>query len=796
MSAVLCSLCLLVNAAQSEFAAAKPVWPEGRETEMNLFVGFRAVFDHPGEGPVMVRLTGASNYRVFVNGQFLCHGPARAAHGFFRLDEYDAAPLLHAGKNVVAIEVAGYNVNSYYIIDQPAFLQAEIVSGETVIAATGTGTPFEATILEQRIQKVERFSYQRPFIEAYRLDSTSYVWRTAPETSLEPCTLAVVAGKNLIARHIPYPAFETRPALKVVAQGGLVAKEDAGKPWAGHAGGVNPEYKGYPTEALEVHPSLELQTFASVDAVTVDTPLLPGAKVELAANSFCILDYGTNFSGFPGATLTCTKPATIYFAFDEVLTDGDVLWHRMQCAQLVPYYLEPGTYPVEFFEPYTMRYVKVLVTGGACTIENVYLREYVYPDAFEATFASSDPRLATLFEAGRQTFIQNSTDVFMDCPSRERAGWLCDSFFTARSALVLSGDTRLERNFYENFLLPERFAHLPEGMLPMCYPADHYNGNFIPNWAMWFVVELEEYAARSGDRAMVDALKPKVMALFDYFRKFENGDGLLEKLERWVFVEWSAANSYVQDVNYPTNMLYAGTLAAAGRMYGMPELVEKADRLRETIREQSFDGEFFVDNAVYEDGQRKITQNRTEVCQYFAFFFDAATPDTHGELWKKLHSEFGPDRGETKAYQEVHPANSFIGNMLRFELLSRYGLGSQITEESVGYLMYMAERTGTLWENVHDKASCNHGFASHICYTLYRDVLGVYRIDPIGKSVTLRFDDVGLDWCEGEFPVLDGMIRLRWERDGDTLRYVLGHPDGYAVQVENPAGFALERVED
>ena len=30
-------------------------------------------------------------------------------------------------------------------------------------------------------------------------------------------------------------------------------------------------------------------------------------------------------------------------------------------------------------------------------------------------------------------------------------------------------------------------------MLPMCYPADHYDGNFIPNWAMWFVLELEEY---------------------------------------------------------------------------------------------------------------------------------------------------------------------------------------------------------------------------------------------------------------------------------------------------------------
>lgn len=794
MSAVLCSLCLFLNAVQPEFAAAKPVWPENRETEMNLFVGFRAVFEHPGEGPVIVRLAGASNYRVFVNGKFLCHGPARAAHGFFRIDEYDAAPLLRPGENVVAIEAAGYNVNSYYIIDQPAFLQAELVKGDTILAATGTEMPFEATILEQRLQKVERFSFQRPFIEAYRLEPTSYAWRTEPDAAITVCPLAIVSDKKLIARHIPYPAFETRPAQRVVAEGGLLPGQEVEKPWPGHAGRVGPEFKGYPTEALEVHPSQELQKIASVNTKSVENTLAPGGKIDFARNSFRILDFGTNFSGFVGATITCAEPVTVYFAFDEILTDSDVLWHRMGCAQFVPYYLEPGTYTVEFFEPYTLRYVKVMVVGGACTIENVYLREYVYPDAFEATFASSDPRLATLFEAGRQTFIQNGTDIFMDCPSRERAGWLCDSFFTARTALVLSGDTRLERNFYENFLLPERFAHLPEGMLPMCYPADHYNGNFIPNWAMWFVVELEEYAARSGDRAMVDALKPKIMALFDYFKKFENDDGLLEKLERWVFVEWSAANSFVQDINYPSNMLYAGTLAAAGRMYDMPELVEKAEKLREVIRGQSFDGAFFVDNAVYENGQPKVTQNHSEVCQYFAFFFDIATPDTHSELWTKLHSEFGPDREKTKAYPEVHPANSFIGNMLRFELLSRYGLGSQITDESVDYLMYMAERTGTLWENVHDRASCNHGFASHICFTLYRDVLAIYRFDPIEKSITLRFNDVGLDWCEGAFPVLDGMIRLRWDKEGETLRYKLEHPEGYLVLIDKPQGITLKPI--
>ena len=91
----------------------------------------------------------------------------------------------------------------------------------------------------------------------------------------------------------------------------------------------------------------------------------------------------------------------------------------------------------------------------------------------------------------------------MDCPSRERAGWLCDSFFTARVEYVLTGTCTVEKVFLENFLLADQFEHLPEGMLPMCYPADHYDGVFIPNWAMWFVLELEEYLVRSGDTELI-----------------------------------------------------------------------------------------------------------------------------------------------------------------------------------------------------------------------------------------------------------------------------------------------------
>ncbi|MEI7580140.1 MAG: hypothetical protein WCJ58_09020, partial [bacterium] len=75
-------------------------------------------------------------------------------------------------------------------------------------------------------------------------------------------------------------------------------------------------------------------------------------------------------------------------------------------------------------------------------------------------------------------------------------------------------------------------------------------------------------------------------------------DGLLEKLESWVFVEWSKANELTQDVNYPTNMLYSAMLAATGRLYKDSNLINKANKLKDTICEKSFNGTFFTDNAI------------------------------------------------------------------------------------------------------------------------------------------------------------------------------------------------------
>jgi alpha-L-rhamnosidase len=784
------------DVAAPSFVVAKPIWPKERETEKNLFVGFRTGFQAPAKGRVWLRATGSTLYRVWLNGEFLAHGPARAAHGFYRVDDLDLTSRLKPGENFVSFEVAGYNANSFYLLDQPSFLQAEVVADGKVLASTGgAARAFEATVLRERVQKVQRYSFQRPFTEVYRLAPGDDAWRRNAAARVKTVKCAVQPKKALLPRRIAQPDYALRQPSWRVSGGELRTGVAVAKPWKDRSlTGIGPKLGGYLEKELETIPSLELQTVANASSTPINQPYAPGRSLSLRANGYEIADFGCNLTGFIGARVNCRGKTRLVLAFDEILTNGDVDFKRLSCVNAVVWELEPGSYELESFEPYTLRYLKLMSLGGDCAVERLWLREFVSAGVGQAQFAASDERFNRLFAAGRETFRQNALDIFMDCPSRERAGWLCDSFFTARVALDLCGDTRIERCFLENFQLPPKFAHLPDGMLPMCYPADHYNGQFIPNWALWFVVELDEYLARSGDRALVDALRGRVLKLFEFFEQYRNEDGLLEKLPSWVFVEWSKANSFVQDVNYPSNMLYAAAMAAAARIYGVEEMAREAGRIRETVRKQSFDGEFFVDNAVRKDGKLAVTRNRTEVCQYFAFFFDVATPQSHAKLWRTLVSDFGPQRKQTKAHAEVHPANAFIGNVLRLELLSRNGLCQQLLDESLAYHLYMADRTGTLWENDGAYASCNHGFASHCgVHVLYRDVLGLRDVDSVKKTVALRFSDLKLDWCEGSQPTPDGPVTLRWRKDGRKLLFQLTTPAGYSVTVENRSALELVR---
>ena len=161
-----------MNTQTFAFEQAIPVWPLGRETEMNLWLSFRTVVK--GAEKTVLRLTGSSAYDVRINGEFFAFGPARCAHGFYRVDELDLSGKLHEN-DIITLNVAGYNADSYYHLDQPSFLCAELAEDGKITEATGMDG-FLCRVMTEHEQKAQRFSGQRTFVEVYDLDASIAVW--------------------------------------------------------------------------------------------------------------------------------------------------------------------------------------------------------------------------------------------------------------------------------------------------------------------------------------------------------------------------------------------------------------------------------------------------------------------------------------------------------------------------------------------------------------------------------------------------------------------------------------------
>lgn len=705
-----------------DFRRALPVWQAGTETDMNCHISFVTKLSSGLDNPIL-SLAGSCTFVVAINGEFIAHGPARCAHGFYRVDQLALAKYLTGGDCVLSIRVAGYYARSFSNLRQPSFLCAEITDGDKVIAWTSENDPedghFRAYPVVERITRVQRYSYQRPFVEHYRLGHDAFAYERGEGRAL-PVTLASQGNKTFIVRTQPYGDYPVVSPRGMVAEG-VVTYSDKDHYYADRSiVAVGP---GQPTDGF-AEDELEVQSYREVGRMdfqqTAKFFCRSAQQISLATDGYADVDLGCNVTGILDFTVETTGGCELFILFDEFFADdGSLNPFRMSTSNVFYYKLAAGSCHIHTCEPYCMRAVRFVVRHGFADIRGFKMFKVGFPTRLiNARLNHGDEQLQKIYDAAVESFTANAADIYMDCPSRERAGWLCDSFFTSRVERVLTGGSYLERAFLENFLLPDSFGpRVPAGMLPMCYPSDFWEDNmYIPNWAMWYVLEMEEYFDRSGNRQLVDMAKDRLYALLSWFRQYENEDGLLEKLPGWVFVEWSRANQLTQDVNFPTNMVYAAMKAALGRLYGDAALVLEAGDMKEKILSLSYlkDKGFFCDNMVRRDGKLVLSGECTETCQYYAFFFRIATPDSHPVLWKRLINDFGYDREKTGAWPEIAPANAFIGNYLRMDLFAREKMYDVLIDNIRGYFTYMADKTGTLWENIGAYASCNHGFASHV----------------------------------------------------------------------------------
>ncbi len=681
------------------FKKAIPVFAKGKERELNYQLLLREETDSL-EGCELY-ITAFSFYRLTVNGEFVAYGPARTALGYARVDVLPLEKYQRQGRNEIVIEVAGYACSALATVRQSSFVTAELRRGEDALLYTGRD--FRGYHSARRLQKTERFSAQRHFGEIYDLREK--------ELYGEKYAVELTAAENrpkYLERRVPMPTYEYTAAEGYASAGSFCYDESLPCKPTRSSFEITREWGSFDESEIPYKPFRWIQK--QYQKKTHDCGKFP---IRLSAGEYAIIDMGKIECGFLRLGGKAEKDSDIVLGFSELCSPDKFEFNNINMQSVIEYIANSGDeIDNESFEPYTCRFAIVMVKSGEMIMSSFGVRTFEFDRANIIKREIKDEALARIYKAAEATFAHNAVDLYSDCPSRERAGWLCDSFFTGRAEYFLTGKTVIEDAFLENFRLYEYTGDFPVGVLPMCYPSDmHCNNRFIPQWDMWYILEVKEYLTERNTKLDKELFKDSIYGILSFLEKYENRDGLLQDLPSWNFVEWSTANEWVQNVNYPTNFLYAEALRCAGSLYGDGSLLEKSEKVAETARKLSFDGEVFIDNAVLTDGKLQNTRNSSEAGQYYAMLFGKL--DLNDKKYEKLmfHVRTGFADFDTEGRGYV-PVNAFIGFYLRICALMQIGEPELLRADLCRFFGGMVASTGTLWEYKDGKGSRDHGFAS------------------------------------------------------------------------------------
>lgn len=779
------------------FQAVKLGRPE-RDDGVNRWFLFRCVVDlvaAPEQAPFDITVDG--RYRLFVNERQVGRGPVRCSPTAKRYDSYELAPFLRAGRNVVAVLVHTYGVDTAFHetvkgLWRPTF-------GEGGLWAEGplfsTREAWRCTQSHAWLADAPRVNHSLGFIEALDARALPIAWTSAtfddadwdvarpmlargggPESAYGG--LMVRPFPTLVPRGVPH--LEERP---VRAERIVWAKSQARRP-----------------ELPLTHRLYEepLRPLAEGAVVGLENLLSGTGAAVIRTLNGCdtafTLDFGRILTGHPAFEIEALGGETVEIACAERLpgewepgglaVDARITPFRVlgNDAHLCRYVARPGLQRFERFEWCAIRYMHVVVRDAP---EGVSLRSLGatashYPVEARGQFSCSDDFLTRLWAVGAYTLRQCMHDAWEDCPSREQRQWLGDVTVENLAAAAAFGPSAAPLT--AKFLIQVAESQRPDGLTQMFAPGDHReNGNLIPDWTLQWILCARDHWELTGDLETINAIWPSIQKALTWFERLRGPRGLIVDMPYWHFMDWAGVGR--QGEACALNAQFAGALEAASVLAAAVGF-ERASRLYAGQAEQviaaldasHWDEErgTWVDMVDPASGARnpRVSQHAvaamalwgTVSSERLARALDRVTdPARETRTPAPPVVPFGDPLDEVEG---VVMANTFYGHFV-CEALARHGRVTTALDQIRRRFGPMLEAGATtLWEATSSFASLCHGFSASPTHFLSRHVLGVSPATPGFGVVRFAPNLAGLDWAQGVVAAGDRDVVVRLDGDG------------------------------
>jgi alpha-L-rhamnosidase len=696
----------------------------------------------------IIHVSADNRYRLFVNGEPVCFGPARGDLMHWRYESIDISAYLKSGENTLAAVV--WNFAGLKPWAQHSLQTAFILQGNT---------------------------------ETERIADTNPSWKVIKNNAYKPAD-----------------ASREKTGGQFIVVGPCDEVEASKYPWNWEKTGFDdsawknakPIEQGRPKEAgtgiawgLEPReiPLMEAkkQHFASVrrtENINVDESFVSGkSQLVIPANKKIVIlfDQGELTTAYPELTVTGGKGTKIELQYAEALFDAknnkgnrnEIEGKKMR--GYIDFFLPDGG-ENRLFRPLwlrTWRYLEMTVTttDSPLTINSFESEFTGYPFQENAVFKSNDNQLTDIWNVGWLTARLCAGETYYDCPYYEQMQYVGDTRIQALISLYVSGDDRLMRNSIQQFE-DSRFS---EGLTMSRYPSSM--PQVIPPYSLFWIDMVHDYWMHRDDEAFVKSFINGIDNVLHFFiSKLDKETGLIGKTGYWNFVDWaeewpwnnetqfggvpqggSTGQSTVLSLHLAYSAKHAADLHRWAGDENKASFYEKlAENLIKSVKEKCWD-----DNKKY----FAETPAKTEFSMHSQIFAVLTGAVPENEI-KAFVTRFEKDKSL------IQPTMYF-----RFYLtqaLKKAGLSDNYLETLGLWRDMLGLGLSTFAEKPDPTRSDCHAWSASPNYDFLATVAGIEPASPGFKTVKIEPHLSSLTQIEGKMPHPAGTIFFQLKRKGNA----------------------------
>jgi alpha-L-rhamnosidase len=772
------------------------IWPEGYMYLLNHFAQFRYDFNLnkiPVKAPFFI--TADKSYRLYVNGNYVCRGPARGYQSHWPFDEVDIKKYLRSGKNWISIEAytPGISTFQYLHYTKAGMLCAAKWGGIEIHSDAKTWKMRRASSYNV---ETGRLSLQLDFQEDFNAAEDDRSWIFSPK---EPkgwrAEYFPVGGHQILSTPFGQPPYDS-----VEPRGIPMLREDIIKPASVTSTGIG-------------NCSGDYKTCKNISWYFIDNEF-PSVKKWEKGNAVKTIS-GKDFleiilepagkGKFSITTIDMGKFAVGNLIVDvEGATGEETLdFHHYQCLRGdVPAFIKPGVACLialasrlrlakggtnhEFYHIIGGRHFSIVARDVTKTLKiKLSLRTAYYPFTMKGDFKSSDSTINDIYAICRHTQQICSIDAYVDTPWREQAQWWGDARVQAANTFFVDGDARLLARGIRSIA----GQRAPQGLTYGHTPTSS-GWCILPDFSLTWILTIWDYYWQTGDLKIFHEQHSRIKEILVYFESPEARDknGLLVYDPRfWLFEDWST----LPKERVPTFLnlwhiiiieYYAKLLKAAGKVTEMRKCNAEISNRRKLVVSKLFDSKSGLFCACL-DKNGKQSGEPSVHDQVMALMLNLK-PEFHENMIAKRILPYL--KGEKASW----PVPSSFWATYVFETMGKCGYGNEVVE-------FIRERwspmlvSGTTWEGFEwsgtKGGSCSHAWTAHPSFHFVNILAGIRQIGLAWESVEFspQFVD-GIYFAEASIPSPKGEIKARWERKGGKMEATVTIPSGMKLQVKLP----------